>query len=262
MHSLTFNGVDLSAYGLVVTKRGLPVKLTADFLQLQEKSYAGTSKYPPKLISLGVSVTASDLATLESYLDSIMAVLNADTDANLILDTLVDRYWLARFSGLDGNLRSPALWQGILDFVCFDPWAYAVVETSSDYGIDEWLDIVSVLGYGEELATVGLPDMVIEVAPSTAQVRPLYTLVADRDLVDAFVLLRNYNTGEELTWEGTLLCGKVLEIDTEHWIVEIDGEPSMETVEGQFPTLMPGTNHLTVLGFSGTMNIRYRARYI
>ena len=247
-NSLTFNGTDLSSYGLLVARRNLPIRFIVESGQLLDRSYAGISRLPPKSISLDVNVVAADFATLQGYLDNIQAVLNTQEDVSLILDALNDRYWRARTEAFIGSYRGPQLWQGVLDFICNDPFAYAIAETSEPYVIDADPDTITI--------TVG----------GTAIVSPIYTLSnAGDDFTD--IVVENTTTSEALTWGGTLLAGEELVIDTSTWYVYVDGVVSM-AVSGQFPTLAPGVvnsidiTSLFSFGNDGALNITFRDKYI
>ncbi len=250
MSSVTFNSVDLSTYGLKVLQRNLPVKLSSTGIQLRDKSISARSQYPPKMISLSVVIEGDDAGDINDKLDSINLVLNKDVDKQLRLETtdeLEERYWNARFVALTGELEVPELWRGTLEFICYDPCAYAIEETSSDFNID------------------ADPKTVEETPDGTAFIEPVYTLTAGEALNDITLTVENLTTGEEIQWEGSLANGEELEIDCVNWIVKKEGVADMADVSGQFPRLLPGeTNYIQVTGFSntGTLNITYRARYL
>jgi phage-related protein len=54
----------------------------------------------------------------------------------------------------------------------------------------------------------------------------------------------------------------VLEIDCENMLVKLNGVEDMLLASGAFPSLLPGANVINVSGFSGTLNIAYREKYI
>jgi len=242
-NSLTFNGHDLSDYGLTVLSRETPISLSADSVQLQRTSFAGDSKVPPKQISLSVAVTAESVATLKSNLDIIQKYLNETTDKNLILDSLSDRYWLARFRSLTGTFKG-SLFRGSLDFVCHDPLAYSNTETSTDLTIDADPKTVSVTPGGSAL------------------IEPVFTLTADGNLVAVTIKVENHTLEQEIEWTGTVLDTQELAIDSANWIVYLQSVVSMATASGPFPLLTPGTNSIIVTGFNGNLNVKYRNRYV
>jgi len=245
-NSLSFGGTALSTYGLAVTSHGLAVAQDATAIRIQDKAFAWRSSLAPEIISLGVDVKAGSLATLKSYLDSIKTILNTREDAQLILDMFSDRYWLARFESLNGNLNGRVGWSGNLIFIAHDPLAYSTSETDHSHNID------------------ADPDTVVETAGGTANAEPVYTLTAGEALGAVEITLENLTTGLSLTWSGTLADADKLIIDVANWLVTLNDTPDMSTVTGRFPYLKPGANSIKVTNFSdsGTLDIVYRARYL
>jgi len=248
-NSLNFAGTDLRDYGLITTSYDLPVTQDAQSIRLQNKAYAWRSSLTPKLMSFGIIVTAATNALLITVLDNIKTKLNTREDAALILDILSTRYWNVRFDSLTGGFISPVAWKGSLSFTALDPLAYSTSETSTGpHTINE------------------TPETIIETAGGTANARPVYTLTAGEALNGIAVELSNTTTGITLTWEGDLADTDVLTIDCANWLVSKNDTPSMATVSGQFPYLVPGSNTLTVTDFynavGGTLGIVYRARYL
>ena len=244
-NSLSFNGTNLGIYGLIVKTRNMPIEFNAEGVLVEDISYAGDSKIPPKPISLEVVIEGSSIDNLKAALDTIMSVLNVQTDAQLILDTLSDRYWMARFRKLSGTYKG-VMFDGTLEFVCFDPIAYAVAPSS---------DVTAI--------TLPTADYAVVDSGGTAIIRPVYTLVADGARTSpATILLHSDNTDEEISWIGAITPGQTLVIDTALWVVTLDGVESMATVTGQFPTLVPSTtNPILVSGFSGTLTVTWRNRF-
>jgi len=247
--SLTYDGIDLSAYGLIVTSPSpaLVGFIGADLIQLPDLSYATGSILPPKSLNLSVIVKAASSALLKSYLDSIKRICGQRQEKQLRLDILDDRYFLARYEGLNGRMISPYAFEGELVFSADDPLAFKLTETSSDFNIN------------------ADPKTITEAVGGTAYVKPVYTITAGENHVGITLKIENTDTGEELQWEGDLANGEVLTIDVGLWVVKKEGTEDMADVSGQFPRLIPGEdNHIKVTGFSntGTLNITYRERYL
>ena len=244
MKSLTFNGIDLSTYGLVVTNQNLDIfKQVPDAVQLINKAYEFGNTRIPKSADIKIVVIGTTHDDVKNKLDSIKSVLNERDSKHLILGTQTDRYYIARFVSLDGAFISPLAFAGTLSFMCYDPLAYSINETSSNFSID------------------ADPKTITETAGGTAYIEPVFTLVADTDLTGT-IKVENLETSEELQWTGMLATGEDLEIDVESWIVKKAGIPDMATVSGQFPRLLQGSNRIKVTAFSGSLNIKYRNRYV
>lgn len=243
-NSLSFNGTDLSAYGLYVLSRDIPIYQMADEIQLQDRTYADRSRVVAKSISLSIEIVGTDAETLKANVDTVKRILNTQMDAILILDVESDRYWLVRLERLTGSYTY-RIFKGNLSFSCYDPYAYDVEETDSPHVIDE------------------SPETVVEETSGTARIEPVYTLIADDDLPATTVSILNTETNMTLEWTGDIEDDDVLVIDCQKWLVTLNGVPSMGTVDGQFPYLLPGQeNELQVSGFSGTLGIKYRNRYV
>lgn len=246
-NSLSFNDVDLSAYGLKVLNSNVPDFAQANESQLiQDLSYGFQPKRPPKIITVEVVVQATSRSALDGYLDSIKSETVTTSAAKLELDMITDRYWMAKLEGIAGIYRAHDIWMGSLTFRIDDPTAYAASETSSNFNVD------------------ADPDTLIEAVGGTGYVNPVYTLTAGEALTDVTIKVENLTTDEELQWTGSLANGEELEIDVANWIVKKEAVASMSGVSGQFPRLAPGVNNsIKVTGFSttGTLNIKYRVRY-
>lgn len=247
-NSLSFNDVDLSAYGLTVMSRtASDFAQRADYIQLLDGAYPFGAERLAKPISLRVTVVGTSHADLETKLDSIKLVLNERTTKHLILDTLSDRYFNAQFVSFAGNYQSPVAFLGDLDFVCPDPLAYGS-EVSHNHALD-----------------VEDPKTITETTEGTGYIKPVYTLTAGEALNDVTIKVECIETGEELQWIGSLTIGQTLEINVATWLVRKADVASMATVTGQFPRLLPDTaNRITVTGFGlvGALNITYKNTYV
>lgn len=242
--SFSFNTVDLSTYGLKLRSYETPFTQETPSAQMLDKAVGLQSLRRPIPFSLDIVVSAADKATLLSYLDSIKSTLNEREDCKLTLDSFTDRYWMVRFINMRGEIRTARAWEGTIDFVANDPAAYDNTQTSSDYTVDED------------------PETCVETVGGTEKVRPLYTLTCDSTLSDTTVIITNTATGEAIEWTGDLVDTDVLEINAEEFTVKLNDVDDMTEVDGQFPQLLTGSNTLTVEGFSGSFNIKYRKRYV
>ena len=243
-NSLSFDSTDLGQYGLSIVSREVPLGFQSESVQLQDKAYANDSLAIPKVIALNVNILGTTIATLKTNLDSIKEVLNTRVNAELILDSLSDRYWMARFESLTGQIKG-SLFSGSLVFMSYDPFAFNTSETLHEYNID------------------ADPKTVQPTVLGTSRVEPVYTLTAGELLTDITLKVENTGTAMELVWEGTILDGKDLEIDVANWHVTNNAVASMATVSGEFPYLNLGVNSIKVTGFSttGSVDIVYRKRY-
>lgn len=245
-HSLSFNEIDLSTYGLRVKNANIP-----DFAQenesqlIQDLSYSFRPKRPPKIFQVPVIVSATSRATLDGYLDSIKGVVVTEVVCKLAFDSIAGRYWMAKLVDLSGEYHGTNLWVGNMVFQADDPTAYAASETDNNYSVD------------------ADPKTIVLSVAGTGFALPVLTLTAGEELTDITLIVENLSTDESLTWEGDIGNGEELEIDTDAWTVKLEGTDDMN-ISGQFPRLQPGNNSIRITGFSntGSLNIKYRARYI
>ena len=242
--SFSFNSVDMSTYGLRLRSHEEPFTQERENIQLRNRAYGLDSYRPPVPFTLDVAISAADIATLKSYLDSIKSTLNKRVDRQLTLDTFTDRYWMARFVSMTGSITTATAGEGEITFSADDPAAFSTTETDNDHTVDED------------------PEEITETAGGTERVEPVYLLTCDDTLTDTTVIIENETTGETLEWTGDLVADDELEIDVVNCTVKLNDVLDMLTVEGQFPSLLPGANTINVSGFSGTFNATYRARYV
>lgn len=245
MPSITFAGVDLSAYGLVLVSPDPSMQLVSETYQMLTRAYSPESKRTPKNIILGIEVVGTSRATAEAYLDSIKAVLNRSVDGRLVLSNMSDRYWMARYQSLQGSWPAPSTFSGTLSFICHDPMAYAVAETNATYSIDADPKEIS-------LTVAGSGDA-----------EPQFILAAG-EAWDSTVYIVNAALGQTFQWTGVMTSGQRLTVDSKTWYVSLNGATAMSGVDGQFPKLAPGGNLISVEGFGslGSMRVKYRARYV
>lgn len=248
--AFTFNGIDMSAYGLTVTDNNASgYEDSLEIIQTKSQGYISGEYMPARSLILDVFIQGTSIADLKTKLDDIVAVLRTGTEENLVLDDDPTKLFSAHYKGKQKQ-SSVGLknWQGTLSFLCPDPLAYSTTETSSNYDID------------------ADPKTITETVGGTAITKPVWTLTAGETLTDVTISLKNYSTDEELTWTGSLATGDELEIDSATQYVKKNGTIDMAAVDPskKFPRLAVGVNSITVTGFSttGTLNITYRDAYI
>jgi predicted phage tail component-like protein len=239
--------VDLTAtYDMTVRQRNPGLSLATDYAGADLRAWGFRSKAQPAHFSLDVIVTGSSLSDLDSNLSSIRGTLSETEDAELRFDENTDRYWLARFVSLSGSYRGPNAWVGQLELVCHDPAAYAEDEdTATDTAAASWSDLLTVGG--------------------TTYCFPVITLTADGAQADITVVVRNDTLDMELSWTGTLANEDVLEFDSETESVTLNAASAMTGVAGdnpRWPLLKAGDNLVEITGFTGTVLITWRERYL
>ncbi len=243
--TLKFNGTELTNYGLTVKSFRKPYNQQTGSLQLLNRAYPlATVKLASQAV-IQAEIIAEDDDELLEYEDNIKLALVTHTDGKLEVAQYPDRYWMAR-------LASPlefipiGLYQKAVNIVfdVFDPLAYANTATSSNHTI----------------ATD--PDDLTETNGGTAPVRPTITITSNADHGETTVEIESATTGEVFQWTGTFDNGDVLVIDCEKMYVTLNSTASMLTTGPEYPHLEPGANIWNTSGFTGTLNITYRDRYL
>ena len=246
-HSLSFNAVDLSSYGLYITTSERDIIdrwLQTDLVE--ERSYGWTPDYVPREISLNYTVTADSTANLMTALDNIKKAMYYETDKKLIFSVIPTRYFMAKLISFSGRLVGITGYRGEMIFTCADQNAYSTSEDTNNHPIN------------------ADPKVVVETNDGTVRARPVYKLTAGENIGATTVKLENTDTSDEIQWTGTLNNGDYIEVDCENWTVSKNGVVSMSSVSGEFPYLDSGDNNMQVTGLAttGTLLITYRDRYL
>lgn len=249
-HSIEFNGVDMSAYGLRVTLPGVNLlRQLTSHVQLPDRGYAFRPMREPRYIVVECIVTGTSLANLDVNLDAIKRVLTHIEPKKLIFDALATRYFNAVLESFEGEYLLATSFKGVISFICPDPLGYGIdPEISHNHDID-----------------TAPSTTVDEVTEGTGYIEPVYTLTAGDVLTTATIKIEHIAGNEELQWIGSLAIGEELEIDVANWMVKKEAVASMATVTGRFPRMLPNTtNQIKVTGFltNGSLNIKYRNTYL
>lgn len=255
MHSINFNGIDLSAYGLTVSSPGASLfGQLISHVQLQDRGYAFRPQRQPRRITVSIDVVGSSRTILDGYLDSIKRILTELVVKQLQFDALSGRYFNAILERFEGNYISATTFRGRVRFICPDPVAYSTTETTSDHDVDA------------DPKTLYEPADADEVIGGSAFLLPVYTFEAGEGLSDITLLIKNETTIEELSIASlTLANTEVLVIDCSTWLVTKEGAAEMSNVTGKFPRLEPNLrNQFTITNFGvlGSLNITYKEAYL
>jgi predicted phage tail component-like protein len=245
--SLTFNSVDLSTYGITITRiKDNQTSFKRGVTQLDTRAYASKGKRESLKIDAEFILAGSSLSDVQDKLASIKSILTAVETGELIFDYRSEIYYNAALDEIDGENLTQKYISGTMSFLCADPYGYSTTETDQTDNITTDPKAVTI--------TVG----------GSALTLPVFTLTAGESLSGP-ISVKNNDTGEELVWDSSMVSTDELEIDTEHWIVKKNGTASMTDVSGQFPRLLPGQdNHIVVTGFgtTGTLQTVFRSRFI
>ncbi len=246
MVSITFNGTDLSTFGLELQQITAPFTQEAKFAQLQDKAYLFEAVRPGKVIQLSCIIYADNLTDLLTNIDNINKVIAIKEPKPLILGHQTDRYWLAQFQQMSGPFTGIGAYEIELVFFAADPLAYAVDETIyiTTLNTDPWIRTLNVRG--------------------TAPAAPIYTLTVGSAPYGSKIQFSNQKTSQTLILNQAPSAGDKYVIDTVRWLVLKNGVPAMKVVEGQFPFAKPGSNTLSLsgAGAGATLKVQYHARFV
>ena len=246
MVSITFNGTDLSTFGLELQQIAAPFTQEAKFAQLQDKAYLFEAVRPGKVIQLSCIIYADNLTDLLTKIDNINKVIAIKEPKPLILGHQTDRYWMAQFQQMTGPFTGIGAYEIELVFFAADPLAYAVDETMyiTTLNTDPWIRTLNVRG--------------------TAPAAPIYTLTVGSAPYGSKIQFSNQKTSQTLILNQAPSAGDKYVIDTVRWLVLKNGVPAMKVVEGQFPFAKPGSNTLSLsgAGAGATLKVQYHARFV
>ena len=142
-----------------------------------------------------------------------------------------------------------------IDWYCADPAAYDLTETevNGDIGFPytfpiDWLSYTN--SKSGDVNNDG-----------TADTWPTITLIANNACAGD-ITITNTDTGETLTYAGTMADTEVVVINCRYCTLTKEGAADMINTSGEFPKLQPGHNLITFTGFTGQINISYYQRYL
>jgi len=181
MVSITFNGTDLSTFGLELQQIVAPITQEAKFAQLQDKAYLFEAVRPGKVIQLSCIIYADNLTDLLTKIDNINKVI-AIKEPKPIDSRPPDRSLLDGAVPTDDRprLQESAAYEIELVFFAADPLAYAVDETIyiTTLNTDPWIRTLNVRG--------------------TAPAAPIYTLTVGSAPYGSKIQFSNQKTSQTL----------------------------------------------------------------
>ncbi len=250
-NSFSFNGTDMSTYGLTVRRSAhewIPEAQTeAKRVPGSDLSVASPLEFGVRTIAMEVSIRGATAAALITRRDTILRILNERSGAALALDEEPGRYWLARLSGASEFTVFGGMYAvGTLSFIALDPHGYASTETAAT---SEWPRVSWEL-------TVG----------GSARAYPEVVFTASG--AATVVIVDNSDTDERMSWTGSLASGEKVKFDCAAWkAYKYSGGEwalSMAGFEGRFISLAPGqvNNVRLIAPTAGTLAVTYRTRYL
>ena len=269
MH-IYFDGVDLSGadYNLTALSASMSLGSPRNVASQNTPHRPGGTAWllgdEPRQISVQAALWAGDGEEFRVRQDRLLNTLYAADLKSLRLDWLYpDRYWLVRLQNATpvSAFRQGLFAQFQLDFLAPDPYAFSLTEFDNTYTIDSD-PYEFVLKEDTSPATpVG----------GSAPARPVYTITNTGSQITG-VTIENENTGDALTWSGTLLQDDMIRIDVDRQLIEksTSGGATWSTVmyalnTGHvFPVLQAlAVNEMSITGIdSGTIQVVYRDRYL
>lgn len=247
-----FNGTDLtSTYGVyLVTGYRRPMMPGTDdsFQRIPGKAgvYDFGCNVKERRLSLDCVISGESREGLLGNIDTLVALLDPTKGlSQLIFNDQDDRYFMARFIG-DFDMVLDGVKQGsfILNFVCPDPYGFAVEETDSEVTINE------------------SPEAFQETPGGNVLTHPIWEITLAASVTA--ITVKNSTRGETLGWTIAAGSSDVLKIDTTNMWCYKNDVLDMIGVTGQFPLLNGGSvNNLEISGISAaTLHLMYRARFL
>lgn len=257
-NSLTFNDIDLIAYGVTVLSPFLPYFSEAQAplvnLALSDGGVSSLSRYAARVFVVPCIVKGAGFADLKSKLDSIASVLSQRDLQTLSFDMVSGRHWLAKVSGDVGvTSLGSSVARISIPFIIPDPHAHADTETVVDTG--------------------DIPGTIVCTPGGTIETHPIIFVKVNS--THPFFLIANDSLDERLEWtspgvdlvsgdEFTLDCRPRYQTLSIKRVADAESTVQMEGVEGIFPQLSPGVGNdiifysISASEFSITWNDRYQ----
>jgi len=263
-YTISFNDVDLSTYGLYLSPSKIPyyprTRISTAQPAFKDGSYFQNTNANGRDIDLTCSITAATNQALKNNLHTIMEILNVDTPKKLVLTdykvtetaydsstSVVTPFWLALVDqNIDVSFLNKYVATLQISFFAPDPSAYGGEQTQAVGSI-----------------VVGANDVSV-IAGGTTGAYPHITLTRTGATGGAAVSIRNANTAETISWNGTLEQNKSLIFyNSELWKVTNDSANDMSGVSGIFWALEgKATNTVTITtDFTGTASFNWYNRY-
>jgi predicted phage tail component-like protein len=123
---------------VTVTRATYPVIQNTLLSAIKDKALPGLTSLQSRTITLEITVSGTSYSDVQDKLDVMKAVLNNRGTCSLIISTLPDRYWNARWESLQGQFTGPLVWQGYITFVVPEPLAYSTTEDEEEFLICDW----------------------------------------------------------------------------------------------------------------------------
>lgn len=254
-NAFTYNSIDFSSYGLIVTAANKTLVSPPRFERIKTPYEDGEifsdSYFDPRTISLDCVVRSATNSGLKTFLNNIEKALTEREDKKLILDSDTDKYYNARLaSGINYKQIGVGTAFFSMEFISSSPFSYSTSTDSED----------------ESITTN--PQSFTLTTGGDSTTYPTFLLTADSSL--SSVIFEHIDREESLTWGGSMVSGDVLKVecDPKAWKISLapasdptDFIRSTETISGFFPVLDSGVNAMRIHNSSGDLNTKHIARY-
>ena len=252
-NSLTFNGYDLSDYGLYVNRSNkaiLPSKKSSSIdIPYRHGVISPASVYSARTLSFDCIIRATSHTQAKSYINSIAGILNETEDCTIVdQGTDTTKFFNGRLSNsFDVSETGPSVFKTQLNFICSDPFAYSTSSTTVNHNITstDTTKSFSVLGDTKTYATI--------------------TLTADATITNNISISNTDNDNEIIICGQDLVSDDILIFycDPDDYRITFNGNITVASQSGYFPTLAGGdTNYIRYRNFSGSSSILYTARFL
>ncbi len=269
-NSISFNGVDLSAYGFTRERGEMPIFSGFDAPSVSLDRGDGSVSAPARIVRKSIAVSGlvigAGRAALLTNLNAIAAALNQRTDCVLKLDNYADRQWRAR---VDGRPKAESIGTNVaklsIDFICDDPLAEGLADST----------VTDTITASDTVKVPADIDGVPQILGGSAVAYPEIIITLSAPIgAPAAIAVENVARSERILWNepagGALSTGDKVKFECSQRRMIVSVCPSggayaesMAGVEGRFPGLTPGvTNTLTFTGAAGGVTIVYRNRFI
>lgn len=269
--SMTWNGEDLSVYGLKITAKSIPVmpqSVNKTHAAIFGDSLRTSVNHTNRSISVTCAVVGASYTDLQDKMDAVLLRLNGLLgDKTMILDDEPDRRYIVRVQGISTPQFDGHWGKGFVVNMMAMAHKQATSEVNASIAIETSPD-----------------SLVTAVISGTASRIPVEIYLRNEtgaSLTAAAITVSNDTTSETITWTGTLEDDRWLRFGSLDSLGRFTSsieksnstgaDPEAETytsvesgyTSGDWPRLKGGeVNTFTITGIStGTLETTYRARF-
>jgi predicted phage tail component-like protein len=240
MNSFTFRGIKKDyIHVLRGSNRPAWAPIEREYIEIPSRAgaYPSRKKTKARPLPIPVLIKAKDIAELQKIKEDLAEWLITDGPEELILDDEPDRVYYAEVDGEFNPDEIVKYGQGIINFICPDPYKYGSQKTFS------FSNNITVQNNG------------------SAKTYPVVTVTFSSAATEYKI---SHSNGKFVRVLWNFVVGDRLEIDFQKQKIKINGNLAMPSLDfsSDFFALEPGSNEITVTPSGVSNQISYVERWL